>query len=107
MHPALKGATPKPNTLASGALGRRLLTEKTAFTWHSEIPPTLGYGRTFSFKFTLETAPFGAVAVTTNGYSPGFVAVPPGDFGKLLHADIPTAIRTRTPNDRAPMSLRN
>jgi hypothetical protein len=41
------------------------------------------------------------VAVTTNGYSPGFVAVPPGDFGKLLHADIPTATSTRTPNESA------
>jgi hypothetical protein len=61
----------------------------------------LGYGRTFSIKFTLDTAPFGAVAVTTNGYSPGFVACPPGDFGKLLHADIPTAIRTKTPNESA------
>jgi len=60
-----------------------------------------GYGRTFSIKFTLETAPFGAVAVTTNGYSPGFVAVPPGDFGKLLHADIPTATSTRTPKESA------
>ena len=60
-----------------------------------------GYGRTFSIKFTLETAPFGAVAVTTNGYSPGFVAVPPGDFGKLLHADIATATSTRTPKESA------
>jgi hypothetical protein len=50
---------------------------------------------------TLETAPLGAVAVTTSGYSPGFVACPPGDFGKLLHADIPTAISTRTPNESA------
>jgi hypothetical protein len=41
------------------------------------------------------------VAVTTNGYSPGVVAAPPGDFGKLLHADIPTATRTRTPNESA------
>lgn len=43
----------------------------------------------------------GAVAVTTKLYDPGGVACPPGDFGKLLHADIPTAIRTRTPNESA------
>jgi hypothetical protein len=41
------------------------------------------------------------VAVTTNGYNPGGVACPPGDFGKLLHADIPTATSTRTPNESA------
>jgi len=41
------------------------------------------------------------VAVTTKLYDPGGVACPPGDFGKLLHADIPTAIRTSTPNESA------
>ena len=41
------------------------------------------------------------MAVTTNGYDPGGVACPPGDFGKLLHADIPTAIRISTPNESA------
>ncbi len=41
------------------------------------------------------------MAVTTNGYNPGGVACPPGDFGKLLHADIPTATNTRTPNESA------
>lgn len=66
-----------------------------------ELSKPLRYGNTFSVRFTLETAPFGAVAVTTKGYSPGFVAAPPGDFGKLLHADIPTAISTKTPNDSA------
>jgi hypothetical protein len=41
------------------------------------------------------------VAVTTNGYDPGGVACPPGDVGKLLHADIPTAINISTPNESA------
>jgi hypothetical protein len=41
------------------------------------------------------------VAVTTNGYSPGFVAVPPGDFGKLLHAELPSTIIISTANDSA------
>lgn len=50
---------------------------------------------------TLDFAPFGAVAVTTNGYDPGGVACPLGDFGKLLHADIPTAISISTPNESA------
>jgi hypothetical protein len=43
----------------------------------------------------------GAVAVTIRGYGPTGVACPPGDVGKLLHADIPTAIITRTPNESA------
>jgi hypothetical protein len=39
--------------------------------------------------------------VTTSGYDPGGVAAPPGDFGKLAQADIPTAMNIRTANDNA------
>jgi hypothetical protein len=96
----VEGANPKPNTLA-GTTGRHLPSEKTTFARCSRIQPILGYGRTFSISFTLETAPFGAVAVTTNGYSPGFVAAPPGDFGKLLHAELPSTIIISTAKDSA------
>jgi hypothetical protein len=47
----------------------------------------------------LELAPLGVVTVTVNGYVPGGVACPPGDFARLLHAESPTAISTSTPNE--------
>jgi hypothetical protein len=56
---------------------------------------------TTSVRFTLEIAPFGAVAVTISGYDPAGVAAPPGDFGRLAHADIPTVIKIKTANDNA------
>jgi hypothetical protein len=56
---------------------------------------------TTSVRFTLDVAPFGAVAVTTSGYDPGGVADPLGDFATLLHADISTAKIISNPNETA------
>jgi hypothetical protein len=56
---------------------------------------------TTSVRLTLEVAPLGAVAVTVSGYDPGGVAAPPGDFGKLAHADIPTTKKITIPKDSA------
>jgi hypothetical protein len=41
------------------------------------------------------------VAVTTKGYFPGGVALPLGDFARLLHADIPTPKIISIPNETA------
>jgi len=41
------------------------------------------------------------VAVTTSGYVPGGVALPLGDFARLLHADIPTPKMISNPNETA------
>jgi hypothetical protein len=41
------------------------------------------------------------VAVTTSGYDPGGVALPLGDFARLLHADIPTPKIINNPNETA------
>ena len=56
-------------------------------------------------RFTLELAPFGAVAFTISGYDPGCVAEPPGDFARLLHADSPTANKISAPNDSTQRGL--
>ena len=41
------------------------------------------------------------MAVTTSGYDPGGVALPLGDFARLLHADIPTPKIISSPNETA------
>ena len=56
---------------------------------------------TTSNRFTCDGAPLGGVAVTTSGYDPGGVALPLGDFARLLHADIPTPKMISSPNDSA------
>ena len=56
---------------------------------------------TFSVRFTCDAAPLGGVAVTTSGYDPGGVALPLGDFARLLHADIPAPKIMSIPNESA------
>ena len=59
------------------------------------------YYFTTSNRFTCDAAPLGGVAVTTSGYDPGGVALPLGDFARLLHADIPTPKIISNPNETA------
>lgn len=49
----------------------------------------------------LDIAPLGVVAVTVSGYDPAGVAAPLGDFGRLPHADIPTAKKITAANETA------